>query len=159
MPAELAPLPVDPGPTVRAELRAADVTVRFLLAGNAHVTFQSAKTGTRFTFRVVAAAPSSASTSPVSHFVHVLTGPDHYEYLGCLYERRFYRHGRKSRVAPGTPSARAFAWCWAKLSGGHMPETLAVYHEGRCGKCGRRLTTPESITSGLGPTCRGRVDA
>ncbi len=28
---------------------------------------------------------------------------------------------------------------------------------GRCGKCGRKLTVPESILSGIGPTCLGKM--
>jgi hypothetical protein len=151
MQAPLLPLPPESGDLPRAELRAADVTTRFMLAGNAHVTFQSARTGTRFTYRVVEA--TAARSASVTHFVHVLTGPDHYEYLGCLYERRMYRHGRRSRVGSNAPSAVAFAWCWARLSAGHMPAALGVWHEGRCGACGRRLTDPTSIELGLGPVC------
>lgn len=38
------------------------------------------------------------------------------------------------------------------------PERLGqfkVYHAGKCGRCGRRLTVPSSIESGLGPICEG----
>jgi len=143
-----------PGEAPRAEFRAADVTVAFMLAGNAHVTFQSAKTGTRFTYHVVAAPPPSVvSNVPVSHFVHVLVGPDDYKYLGCIYTNRLYKHGHNSRIDRNAKSAIAFAWVWGKLTAGKMPDVLGVWHEGRCGKCGRRLTTPESIESGLGPIC------
>ena len=47
----------------------------------------------------------------------------------------------------------------AALKGGwyaSKAETVQVWHEGRCGKCGRKLTVPESLTSGLGPECAGR---
>ena len=138
----------------RAELRDPAVTVRFMLAGRAHVTFQSEKTSTHYTYSIVRGdvRPWQAGTMAF-HFVAVLTAPDHYDYLGTIFKRRTYRHGRKSRIAPSAPSAVAFAWVWSKLAGGHMPTTLAVYHEGRCGRCGRRLTTPESVTLGLGPEC------
>lgn len=153
MPLESLSLPLEaPGP--RAELTAADVTVRFMLAGHAYVTFQSERTGTRFTYRITQGEPRNA---PAPHFVAVLTGPDHYEYLGPIFGRKVYSHGRKSRVGHDAPSAKAFTWCWAKLSAGRMPTTLAVYHEGRCGACGRRLTTPESIETGLGPICAKKV--
>ncbi len=145
----------------RAELADPAVTVAFMLAGNAHVTFQSRRTGARFTYHVEARrgvfAPSG-SAGP-SHFVSVLTGPDNtgsYDYLGCIYGRRAYAHGRKSRIASNAPSAIAFAWVWRTLTGGKMHPELAVYHEGRCGRCGRRLTTPESIATGLGPVCAGK---
>lgn len=32
-------------------------------------------------------------------------------------------------------------------------EDLKISHSGRCFKCGRTLTTPESIQSGIGPVC------
>lgn len=34
-----------------------------------------------------------------------------------------------------------------------LPEKLVVSHSGKCFKCGRTLTTPESIESGIGPVC------
>jgi len=141
----------------RAELANPAITVRFMLAGDAYVTFQSRRTGTRFTYRVKAGKPRPGDTRPPPHFVSVLTGPDHYEYLGCVYERKAYSHGRKSRVDQSAPSAIAFVWVWRTISGGDMHPELAVYHEGRCGMCGRRLTTPESIETGLGPICAKRT--
>jgi hypothetical protein len=143
----------DAGP--RAELVDPTRTVRFMLAGRAHVTFQSRKTGTRFTYRVEAADGQGAA----SHFVSLLVGPDNgqsYQYLGCIYQRRNYMHGAKSRIGRDALGAVAFTWVWSRLTAGEMHPELAVYHEGRCGACGRRLTTPESVASGLGPVCAGR---
>lgn len=142
----------DSGP--RAELRSPAVTVAFMLAGNAHVTFQSRRTGTRFTYRV-RAANSHSSQGEAPYFVAVLTGPDNYEYLGCIYRRTNYAHGRKSHISTEAPSAVAFGWVWRYLTSGRMHPDLAIYHEGRCGACGRRLTDPTSIETGLGPKCRG----
>lgn len=141
----------------RAELVDPAVTIRFMLAGNAHVTFQSRRTGTRFTYRVSAAEarPGFGQGRP-PHFVAVLTGPDHYEYLGCVFDGRHYMHGRKSHISSDAPSAVAFKWVWERLTSGEMHPELGVWHEGRCGACGRRLTTPESCASGLGPVCAGR---
>jgi hypothetical protein len=146
----------DAGP--RAELVDPARTVRFMLAGNAHVTFQSLKTSTRFTYRI-RVAPNPERGGP-THFVFVLTGPDNqggYDYLGCIFEERNYGHGRKSRIAESAPSAVAFRWVWYRLTAGEMHPELSVYHEGRCGRCGRRLTTPESIETGLGPVCAGKA--
>jgi hypothetical protein len=158
MQAELQYEPEDDAPGPRAELTVPGVTIAFMLAGNAHVTFQSRRTGTRFTYRVEARRchPGDVDLGP-SHFVAVLTGPDRYDYLGCIYRSRVYAHGRKSRIADVASSAVAFTWVWQRLTGGQMHPELAVYHEGRCGKCGRRLTTPESIETGLGPVCAKRL--
>ncbi len=142
---------------LRAELADPAPTVRFMLAGKAHVTFQSRKTGVRFTYRITEAPDQHYDRRRPPHFVAVLTAPDHYEYLGCVYDRRAYSHGRKSRVDREAPSAIAFTWVWSRLTAGEMHPELAVYHEGRCGRCGRRLTTPKSIETGLGPVCAGRM--
>jgi hypothetical protein len=140
----------------RAELVDPFVTIHFMLAGNAHVTFQSRRTGTRFTYRVSAAEAREGDTRTPPHFVSVLTGPDHYEYLGCIFGAQRYAHGRKSRIGSDAPSAVAFEWVWSRLISGEMHPELGIWHEGRCGACGRRLTDPLSISSGLGPVCAGR---
>lgn len=147
----------DTNSDLRAELVDPAVTVRFLLAGSAHVTFQSRRTGTRFTYRVVLAEARQGDDRAPPHFVSVLTGPDHYDYLGCIFDGQRYVHGKKSRIGDDAPSAVAFDWVWRTLTGGKMHPELGVWHEGRCGACGRRLTTPESLLSGLGPVCAGRV--
>jgi hypothetical protein len=148
---------------------AADVRA-FVLAGNATVTLRSLKTGARFTYRVreVPADPGR-TPGPVSHFVHVLTEPDNergYTYLGNVYTRNgastTFGHGRKSRIEAGAPSARAFRWFFGQVvTEGGAPEaaSLEVWHEGRCGRCGRKLTVPESIARGIGPECAGKAAA
>jgi hypothetical protein len=144
----------DDAPGLRAELSGPAVTIAFMLAGNAHVTFQSRRTGTRFTYRV-RRAQARDGAAPVC-FVAVLTGPDNYDYLGFIRHGSYVPGGRQSRIGADAPSAVAFAWVWKCLSAGKMHPELAVYHEGRCGRCGRRLTTPESVARGLGETCAGR---
>ena len=141
----------------RAELHDPTVTVAFMLAGDAHVTFQSRRTGTRFTYHVEQAAESRTPGNPPPHFVSVLDGPDHYSFLGTVFNRTIYAPGKRSHIATDAPSAVAFAWVWKYLSSGRMHPELAIYHEGRCGRCGRRLTTPESIETGLGPVCAQKM--
>ena len=131
--------------------------LRFLLAGNAHATFVSLVTETRFTYKVTLADPRPGDTRAPPHFVSVLTGPDSYQYLGTIHGSKIYHHGAKSKIKEDAPSARAFAWVWQWLTAGLVPRTLEVYHEGRCGRCGRRLTTPESVTIGVGPECLKRA--
>ena len=128
----------------------------FLLSGNAIATFVSKRTGTRFTYRIQ--APREPRRYQwINNFVSVLTGPDNsrdYEFLGTLQgDERAFVHAASSRIAADAPAVRAFAWAWLWLRRDVMPEELEIHHEGRCGRCGRRLTTPESITRGIGPEC------
>lgn len=132
----------------------------FVLAGNATFTLRSVRTGTRFTYRV------RKTRADAPWFVSVLTGNDNehaYTYLGTIHQRNeAYRHGVKSPLAYDAPSAKAFAWFWPHLEEcfrrqrGELGPNLEVWHEGRCGRCGRKLTVPESIASGLGPECAKR---
>jgi hypothetical protein len=140
-----------------AQFTDASLARAFLLAGHARFTLVSRKRGTRFTYQVT---KGKDDNSP--HFVALLSGPcntDDYRFLGSIFADGGYRHGRKSKIGPEAPSARAFAWAWARLASGEIPAELEVWHEGRCGRCGRALTVPESIAIGIGPVCEERAAA
>lgn len=128
--------------------------LRFILAGYAIFTLVSRKTGTRFTYRV-----SVAKDRPDLFFVSVLTGPQNttdYQYVGVITRDGGFRHTAKSKIGTDAPSVKAIQWTIEKLMDGVEPDQLEIYHLGKCGKCGRPLTVPESIITGLGPTCAGR---
>ncbi len=139
---------------------ATDRALAYLLAGNAYVTFRNTKSGTRFTYRVRRSEPSPVDGREPVHFVSALTGPDnteHYSYLGAIFGGKQFRWTRKSRVSKDAPSFKAFEWVFNRLvTEVGLPDSVEVWHEGRCCKCGRRLTVPESIESGIGPDCAGR---
>lgn len=122
---------------------------KFALAGNATFTVTSRRTGTRFTFKVRQPSPEKP------HFVKVLTGSDNensYTYLGTIFNGTDYRHGRRSSVSEQAPSATAFAWLWSHI-GDDLSKAVEIHHAGTCCRCGRKLTVPESIESGIGPEC------
>jgi hypothetical protein len=134
--------------------------IRFMTAGKACLTLVSVKTGARFTYKI------RASDDGKVFFVSLLTGPDNnndYAYLGTIHPGTvyrpgsFYKHGVKSRISMDAPGAKAFHWAFRQLDAGREPADLEVWHEGSCGRCGRRLTVPESIASGFGPECIGKV--
>lgn len=129
----------------------------FILAGKATVTLKSLKTGAHFTYRI------SASPDKSCHFVALLSGPDNegdYKYLGRIARSMFWA-GRKvpkaGDIGRDAPSMRAFAWAWQQIVRGALPDSLEVWHEGRCGRCARKLTVPSSISSGFGPECITKV--
>ena len=137
---------------MRQQLTDPDQAHDFILAGNATVTIVSVKTGARFTYKI----RQPKDDSP--HFIKVLTGADNesdYQFLGTVFDGDNYRHGRRSAIGEDAPSARAWAWFWDRLTRGLDLDAVEVWHEGRCGRCGRKLTVPESIATGLGPVCAG----
>lgn len=133
----------------------------FMLAGNARLTLVSKRTGTRFTFKVRRPDPEKP------YFVSLLTSPDNetgYTFLGTIFhdnaigfEYSSYRHGQRSSIPVDSESARAFEWFFKNLRVERLSDQLEVWHEGRCGRCGRPLTVPESIENGLGPECIKRI--
>lgn len=98
---------------------------------------------------------------PDSYFVTLLTGPDNYRnytYLGKLVkDTGEVRHTDGSNFAedswPFKIVRRVMARLW--VNEGHLIEASGwrVMHKGKCGRCGRRLTVPESIDNGIGPEC------
>lgn len=141
---------------MRAQITDPEKIKRFTTAGNARLTLVSERTGQRFTYQVKEKKDEEGKPTGF-FFVSVLTGPDNtssYTYLGCLSNGRFI-NDRHLRIGAEAPSRRGFAWFWRNLNGGDLSK-VEVWHEGRCGRCGRVLTVPESIQTGLGPVCAGR---
>lgn len=132
---------------------------QFALAGNATFTVVSKRSGQRFTFKV----RQPSETAP--HFVSLLSGPDNendFQFLGTIFPDGNFRIGKKSRITPEAPSAKAFAWLWTHIDNNPIQiqgqtvnplDLIELHHEGRCCRCGRKLTVPESIESGIGPEC------
>jgi len=125
----------------------------YMLAGDATITVVSARTGTRFTYRIAAKKNVKEGDDSV-HFVSLLNGPENtrdYMFLGTIFAEERFRHGKKSPISPEAPSAQAFNWLWQNLDS----DRVEVWHSGKCGRCGRLLTDPASIERGLGPKCAG----
>lgn len=122
----------------------------FVFAGKAHFTLRSAKTGTRFTYKV------RKSDDDKLFFVSILNGPDNYTnyvYAGIIFADKpnILRWTKKSKVTKDSPAFKAATWFFQNMSS----KNVEFYHEGKCGRCGRKLTVPESIERGLGPVCSG----
>jgi hypothetical protein len=142
---------------MRGRLTSASDAEAFMLAGKATITLVSVKTQARFTYRI------SASDDRTCHFVALLSGADNendYSYLGRIARSMFWR-GRKiprpGDVGVDAPSMNAFAWAWQRIVSGTLPDSLEVWHEGRCGRCARKLTVPSSVKQGFGPECQGKL--
>lgn len=135
----------------------------FVLGGDAKFTVVGRSN--RFTYRVRRAAPRLGQAPEMAPwFVDVLVGPDNggdFAPLGVAFPVvnngwPLYRRQSKSTVGELAPSAVAFAWFWRHVDDleKHGAE---FWHSGACSRCGRELTTPESLERGLGPTCAGKA--
>jgi hypothetical protein len=143
-----------------------------IFAGDAIFTVANPE-GERYTFRVARPRTTRQDRFYVSH----LNGPDNtsdYKYMGIVVRedlsiqitaRSAYRIpetgnadwrgilalSKKSCSAPKQISV--FLWALYALNTGNIPQGYKIMHAGRCLRCGRILTVPESIETGIGPEC------
>ena len=141
------------------------ITKNFVTAGNSIFTLEipgdwAAQHGCRphYTFRV----RKKDGQRPV-FFVSILSGPDNtkdYQYVGILVDGRV-KTTAKSRLHQTSTPVRLLNWSlqlvWEGDTSPIEQAGFRLHHEGRCGRCGRRLTVPESIETGLGPECAGKT--
>ena len=119
---------------------------QFALAGKSTFTIKSVKTGVHFTYYI------QANCDRRVWFVKGLVDSN-YKYFGTIFHNGF-RQTAKSKLTADTTIVKAFRWFWKHLHLKHsLPIELEVYHEGKCGRCGRKLTVPESLDSWYGPVC------
>jgi len=158
---------------LNGQLAGRERILEFVRAGNAAVTVVSRSTGTRFTYQFQRPKDwTPTSERPVAPtFCKVMTGPDNNEdftFVGTMWPEdgrwpdgaQVYRHSAKSRISVQAPSVKALVWFLRTALAPKNDAELAkceVWHEGRCGRCGRKLTVPSSVASGYGPECEGRM--
>jgi hypothetical protein len=127
----------------------------FFYGGKAIFTVSNNK-GNHYTFKV-----STIKDDPESpYFVSVLTGPDNctnYTYVGILHRLGFVRMTKKSKYNSESTVVKVFDWAVKQVfENKTLPDGYSIHHEGKCCRCGRRLTTPESVEKGIGPECEKR---
>ena len=124
----------------------------------ATATLVNDATGNRITVRF--RRPNDKDGNPFkSVMVDLMTGSDNEEsfsFIGTL-------NGDTVRISPkqrtnlqkAQLAGTILNWTIAHAAADDL-RTVRVLHSGSCGRCGRKLTVPESIDTGLGPECAGR---
>ena len=136
---------------METEIKDRKKSIEFILAGKSTVTFLNSLTGNRFTFTVKKSDKSDL------YFVSVLTSPDIYTYIGVITPNGF-SHGKKSIISEKSQSVQVFNYVYNNLIKNRLPEHIQIWHEGKCGRCNRVLTVPESILTGIGPECSKKMN-
>jgi hypothetical protein len=127
----------------------------FFIGGNAIFTVSN-PSGIHYTYKI------RKPSEEMPFFVSLLSGPDNennFNYLG-IYDpnKGTIRLTKKSRYKEDSLPVKVIRWAIAIINKNlPIPEGYAIQHEGRCCKCGRTLTTPESIELGIGPICMGII--
>lgn len=119
----------------------------YMFAGKAIFTIESTKIDKRFTYKV----------KKSGHFYKVsfLYEPDKYRFMCMINKDDLCTF--KVRCGEEDPRYKMFKRFCDFVSTNTYPDTCKVYKSIYCARCGRRLTTPESIKDGLGPNCKKKV--
>jgi len=119
---------------------------------NGNVTISNPATGGHRTFQI-RTQKADASFAPGERIVSLLTGPDNWRnYRGFGFVKSDGRIvlWRKNR----TDTFRKFADMLENPE--RYADRVEYMAESKCRVCNKKLTTPESIESGIGPVCGGR---
>jgi hypothetical protein len=148
------------------KLSQTEAITKYMLAGRATFTLRSVATQKRYTFKVTKAKKNLRfANAPVSWFVSRMYGPDNetcFRYIGMLNAQPkdaqwMLRTTRNSAETQVSVPVMAFNFMLKQLQAlPALTPGLEFWHSGRCGRCGKKLTVPESIERGLGPECAGK---
>lgn len=142
----------------------AESTRRVVRIFNGHYTMENTTTGEHRTFMIRTQA-AHKKFAPGSRIISLLTGPDNihdYHDFGFVSDEGIHVW-KRYRGEPGEKSA--YEWyatmLWDIATRGRESNFFKAGYrlmiEARCVKCGRLLTEPESLKTGIGPRCAGRM--
>lgn len=131
---------------------------QYVFGGNSTFTLRNTETGNRYTYKIKKSPYHYEEHHDIPFFVKVLTNPDKYSFMGTIFftdtGKFVYKHSfTKSSVPQNSQCVRTFVWFLDVLKKNCIPQQVEFWHCGKCCRCGRKLTVPESIVSGIGPEC------
>ena len=138
-------------------LKGAVAIKKYCMSGNAIVTLTS-PSGVHYTYFIRAPwlDDKSEFTEDV-RFVYVLGSEGKWLYIGGLYKNgTIFRKTKNSSVRESSESFKGMKYL-VKMMNHEFETPMIVQHEGACGRCGRRLTDPVSIETGIGPKCMNLI--
>ena len=128
---------------------------------NGHWTIKSSKTGEHRTFKVHTQDEKS-EFAPGKRIVSLLTGSENdsdSSYTGFAFIDEDGIHVWSKKRGDGLWETYAdMLWSLSLDQGFSLwaQKGFTIMGEGRCIRCNRLLTTPESVMLGIGPVCAGR---
>ena len=145
---------------------------KYILGGNATFTLNYTRfqKEVRHTLRVKSfkknrgANWSTGNADRSGFFITVLSGGDNetsYDWIGTMRQTPDGHYAVDSKIQFNHPQAKQilgrFKTFWDLLEQGCKIEPgVEFFHEGSCCVCGRKLTVPSSVASGIGPECEGK---
>jgi hypothetical protein len=132
----------------------------FFFGGNSTFTIQSEKTNDWRTYKIRQMEVTERFPNP-AFTVSLLAGPcneTNYVYIGLIDPNTgSIRFTKASKRNDSSPDVVILRWFMNHLFTDKVLPNAVVRHAGKCGCCGRKLTTPQSLIRGIGPECWSRI--
>lgn len=122
---------------------------RFILSGRAKFSFYNSKTGNQFKYYV------KEKSEEIFYVYSNITR----QYLGYIKFRKFHMKEYKAIPTGELQALEVFKYVWNHITELTLPNCIQVMHTGQCGVCGRFLTDANSILTGIGPICSGKLNS
>lgn len=134
--------------------------MRFMFAGKATITVKSLVTANHLTFKIVC-PPDKDKDNSLLFWVSIMIGTDnetHYAFIGSVFFSNRgprFKYSMKASLPEDSLGVKSFKWLLDRLVEQHknLRQAIEIWHAGHCCRCGKKLTTPESIERGIGPKC------
>ena len=137
------------------KLQGAETIRNYIFGGRGVVTLKS-PTGVHHSY--IFKKPRNEDQFPDDvYFVYALHNGDKLFYVGMIENCRF-RLTRSSRFLNDTDIVKGARYIMKMAFIENLNTQMELYHEGVCSVCGRPLTNPKSIETGIGPRCRRRLN-
>jgi len=136
---------------------------KFFTGGNALFTVSNAS-GKHYTFKIRQPKPK-VDNKPMPFFVSLAggegAGHSHFQYMGVLDTQTLdVRLTARSCFDDEEEAYKVVGWAMKRvLNKVALPAGYAVQHNGKCCRCGRKLTDPASINNGYGSECAKHFSA
>ena len=125
------------------------ITMEFIKAGKAIFSVDNGK-GEHYTYKI------QKHKEKDMWFAYVCISYGVFKYMGVFGEGKVIQ-GNKG-ISNDSKSVKVLEWAIRVIKGlSVLPDGYSILHEGRCGRCARPLTDPESIKRGLGPECASKI--
>lgn len=125
----------------------------FLLAGKCTCSIRNNKTGNEYLFEI-----NENNKNDKMYFIQSITGMGKI-YAGYLFLQEdgsiIYNKGPKGQIPEEDKRIQAILYVLKNYE--ILPPYVIVQHLGKCARCRRPLSDPESIRRGLGPECAKKV--
>lgn len=138
--------------------------LNYMLAGKSDFTILSLKTGDKFKYEILRKR-SKYSGEKASKYVYLVSTSikGTMQYAGTIYLDKNinlfkFTKGNRGKLSVENINIKSLLYIMNKLNKNEEVDTAYIYHSGYCGRCGKKLTSSESLKIGLGPECSNKAN-